>query len=130
MRVRPPKQIWIGRPHERRIDVATRTGEEAHALAATGDGDELDGERLRGKLKGKGVPGVHGPQVYKPNVQVGPGGINVQRPMVRGPQMRPQNFNLSNLKMPCSMASKCGSLPATASAVRNWSDSRSRSMWR
>jgi beta-lactam-binding protein with PASTA domain len=106
MRVRPPKQIWIGRPHERRIDVATKTGEEAHALAAMGDGDEFDGdgESLRGKLKGKGVPGVHGPQVYKPNVQVGPGGINIQKPMVRGPQMRPQNFNLSNLKMPGGQA--------------------------
>ena len=29
MRVKPPKQIWIGRPHERRIDVATKTGDEA-----------------------------------------------------------------------------------------------------
>jgi beta-lactam-binding protein with PASTA domain len=103
MRVKPPKQIWIGRPHERRIDVQTKTGEEAHALAAAPEPDEDEGgggPGLRGKLKGKGVPGVHGPQVYKPNVQVGPGGINVQKPSFRGPQMRPQNFNLSNLKMP------------------------------
>jgi beta-lactam-binding protein with PASTA domain len=108
LRVKPPKQIWIGRPHERRIDVATKTGDEANALAATaGDGDALDedgGPGLRDKLKGKGVPGVHGPQVHKPNVQVGPGGINIQKPNFRGPQMRPQNFNLSNLKMPGGQA--------------------------
>jgi beta-lactam-binding protein with PASTA domain len=108
LRVKPPKQIWIGRPHERRIDVQTKTGEEAQALAATAghhDEDEDGGPGLRDKLKGgKGVPGVHGPQVYKPNLQVGPGGINVQKPSFRGPQMQPRNFNLSNLKMPGGQA--------------------------
>ena len=116
MRVRPPKQIWIGRPYERRIDVQTKSGEEAHALeAATAEQDELGedgagGGGIGGKLKGKGIPGVHGPrvykpQVYKPNVHLGPGGVQIQKPMVRGPQMvgpqaRGANLNLNQLKMP------------------------------
>jgi beta-lactam-binding protein with PASTA domain len=116
LRVRPPKQIWIGRPHERRLEVQTKSGEEAHALeaAALEEPDEDGGGGLRGKMRGKGIPGVHGPQVYKPqvykpNVYLGPGGVNVQKPMVRGPQVRgPQargmNLNLNNLKMPGGQA--------------------------
>ena len=117
--MRPPKQIWIGRPHERRLDVQTKTGEEAHALEAAAieqevEEDGLDGGGVRGKLKGKGIPGVHGPkiykpQVYKPNVHLGPGGLQVSKPMVRGPQMmgpqaRGMNLNLNNLKMPGGQA--------------------------
>src|SRR6478752_2742401 len=34
MQVKPPKQIWIGRPQERRLEVKTVTGEEAAARAA------------------------------------------------------------------------------------------------
>ena len=34
MRVRPPKQIWIGRAQDRRLEVKTVTGEEAAARAA------------------------------------------------------------------------------------------------
>ena len=34
MRVRPPKQMWIGRPHERRIEVNVKSGEEAHEFEA------------------------------------------------------------------------------------------------
>ena len=36
MRVKPPKQIWIGRPHERRIDVATKSGDEAQRPGGRG----------------------------------------------------------------------------------------------
>ena len=118
LRVRPPKQIWIGRPHERRLDVQTKSGEEAYALEAAADVEPEDdgqgGGGLRGKLRGKGVPGVYGPrvykpQVYKPNVYLGPGGVQVQKPMVRGPQMvgpqaRGMNLNLNNLKMPGGQA--------------------------
>ena len=74
LRVRPPKQIWIGRPHERRLDVQTKTGEEAQALEAAAIEEQLDeegldgGDGVRGKLKGKGIPGVHGPRIYKPQV--------------------------------------------------------------
>jgi beta-lactam-binding protein with PASTA domain len=114
LRVRPPKQIWIGRPTERRIDVQTKSGDEAHALEAAAQAGEQDdgqdGGGLGGKIGGKRVPGVHGPkfykpQVYKPNVHLGPGGIQVQKPMVRGPQMvgpqaRGANLNLNQLKMP------------------------------
>jgi beta-lactam-binding protein with PASTA domain len=112
LRVRPPKQIWIGRPYERRIDVQTKSGEEARALEAAADeqDDGSGGGGLGGKLKGKGIPGVHGPklykpQVFKPNVHLGPGGVQVQKPMVRGPQMvgpqaRGANLDLNQLKMP------------------------------
>jgi beta-lactam-binding protein with PASTA domain len=113
MRVRPPKQIWIGRPHERRLDVAVKTGEEAavlQAAAAEEDGGDLDldGGGIGGQIKGMG-PRVYKPQVYKPNVYLGPGGLQVQKPMVRGPQvMGPQargmNLNLNNLKMPGGQA--------------------------
>jgi beta-lactam-binding protein with PASTA domain len=89
LRVRPPKQIWIGRPHERRLEVATRTGDEAHAAAAS----EQDGE---GGAR-EGIPGL---KFHKPNVIVGPGGVQVQKPMVRGPQMQARALNLGDLKMP------------------------------
>jgi beta-lactam-binding protein with PASTA domain len=118
LRVRPPKQIWIGRPHERRLDVQTKTGEEAAALEAAAleeeGADGGSGGGLRGKLGGKEIPGVHGPQIYKPqlykpNVYMGPGGLQVQKPMARGPQMRgPQakgmQLNLDQLKMPGGQA--------------------------
>jgi beta-lactam-binding protein with PASTA domain len=112
LRVRPPKQIWIGRPQERRLDVQTKTGEEAAALEQESeDGGLDDGEGVRGKLKGKGIPGVNGPrlykpQVHKPNVYLGPGGVQIQKPMVRGPQMvgpQARGMNL-NLKMPGGQA--------------------------
>src|SRR5215218_1883869 len=74
LRVRPPKQIWIGRPVERRLDVQTKTGDEAHALeaAALEQPEEEDGGGggggLRARMRGKGVPGVHGPRIYKPQI--------------------------------------------------------------
>ena len=98
MRVRPAKQIWIGRPHERRIEVAVKTGEEAHALAEAhaASADERGGRKL---------PGGLAPQVYKGNLHIGPGGVQMSKPMVRGPQaaagrMHGVNVNLDNLKMP------------------------------
>ena len=49
MRVRPPKQIWIGRPHERRIDVQTKTGEEAQAIEAQAIQEEAEAEAHEGR---------------------------------------------------------------------------------
>jgi beta-lactam-binding protein with PASTA domain len=119
LRVRPPKQIWIGRPTERRLEVQTKTGEEAAAIDAAAQNGDLEepgeqGGGMRGKLRGKRMPGVSGPRVYKPqvskpNVFLGPGGVQVQKPMVRGPQVvgpqaRGMNLNMNNLKMPGGQA--------------------------
>jgi beta-lactam-binding protein with PASTA domain len=113
MRVRPPKQMWIGRPHERRIEVAVKSGEEAHAFEAAQAEQEGEsgsgGTGLRGKLGGM-APRVYKPQVYKGNLHIGPGGIQMSKPMVRGPQvaggrgMHGMNVNLDKLKMPGSGA--------------------------
>ena len=44
MRVRPPKQMWIGRPHERRIEVNVKSNEEAHDFeAAQAEAAEAEG---------------------------------------------------------------------------------------
>ena len=51
--VRPPKQIWLGRPQERRLQVRTVTGEEAAAMEAAApvpEGlDEFEGEHAQGE---------------------------------------------------------------------------------
>ena len=105
MRVRPPKQIWIGRPHERRLEVNVKSGEEAEELeAARAEAEEAGGGGLRGKLPPGMAPRVYKPQVYKGNLHIGPGGVQMSKPMVRGPQvagpgMHGVNVNLDKLKM-------------------------------
>ncbi|HEX6022661.1 MAG TPA: PASTA domain-containing protein, partial [Solirubrobacter sp.] len=101
MRVRPPKQIWIGRPVDRRLEVKTITGEEAAARAAAEPlgADVLaqaPAETKRGwfrRRKAPQVPGVYGPRVFKPQLyppdaQIGPGGINLRMPQLKAPQMQ------------------------------------------
>jgi beta-lactam-binding protein with PASTA domain len=106
MRVRPPKQMWIGRPHERRLEVNVKAGDEAHEFeAAQAEASEQGGGGLRGKLPGGMAPRVYKPQVYKGNLHIGPGGVQMSKPMVRGPQvagggMHGMNVNLDKLKMP------------------------------
>jgi len=108
MRVKPAKQIWVGRAVDRRFEVTTLTGEEAdERLAAepeTADAGPSPAAR-RGRLRIPGVakPQVFKPQLYEPGVNIGPGGINFRKPQLRGPQLRgPQvpskNLQLSNLK--------------------------------
>src|SRR3954447_8849922 len=43
MTVRPPKQIWVGRAHERRLEVTTHTGENADLLEAQQAGADEEG---------------------------------------------------------------------------------------
>jgi beta-lactam-binding protein with PASTA domain len=107
MRVKPPKQIWIGRPVDKRFEVKTLTGDEAaERLAAepkTAEGGPAPAKR-RGRFR---IPGIHPPQVFKPQlyepgVSIGPGGINIRKPQFRGPQLhgpdvQAQNFQLSQL---------------------------------
>ncbi len=107
MRVRPPKQMWIGRPHERRIEVNVKANEEAHEFeAAQAEAAEAEGGGggLRGKLPPGMAPRVYKPQVYKGNLHIGPGGVHMSKPMVRGPQMagggmHGMNVNLDRLKI-------------------------------
>ena len=53
MTVRPPKQIWLGRSLERRLQVNTNTGEEATAEAAKAEKDG-DGWGLLGRHRRQG----------------------------------------------------------------------------
>jgi beta-lactam-binding protein with PASTA domain len=123
MTVRPPKQIWIGRPVERRIEVRTSTDAEAVAAAEAEDElleeaglDDEDGDEggvrkgLFGQAK-KSVrgPQVRGPKIGKPNLSVGPGGVKLRQPRVtgprvRGPQLKQRNIKLDQLKMPSRAA--------------------------
>jgi beta-lactam-binding protein with PASTA domain len=109
MQVKPPKQIWIGRPQEKRFTVNTLTGEAAEERLAEEPiaADQLDqtaAPQKRGlfRRRGGGVPGVYGPKVYKPQVyppgmNIGPGGISIRKPTFRGPQMQGPQMGSVNL---------------------------------
>jgi beta-lactam-binding protein with PASTA domain len=103
MQVRPPKQIWIGRPQEKRFSVNTLSGDAAEERLAAEPtaADELKGKAdvrkgKRGWFRGRGVndiPGVYGPrvykpQVYKPGMNIGPSGISFRKPQLQGPQLQ------------------------------------------
>ncbi len=108
MRVKPPKQIWIGRGIDKRFEVTTLTGEEAaerlaaEPTAAEG-GPSPAKRRGRFRIPGMSSPQVFKPQLYEPGVSIGPGGINFRKPQfrgpqVQGPQMGSKDLKLSNLK--------------------------------
>jgi beta-lactam-binding protein with PASTA domain len=101
LRCRPPRQIWLGRPLERRFEVACASGDEGEKLLrekaqarAAGGGGGLSG--LAGKAPK--LPGVSGPKVNMPNVGIGPGGnLDVRMPHVRGPQFQGVNLRRPTL---------------------------------
>jgi beta-lactam-binding protein with PASTA domain len=107
MRVKPPKQIWIGRPVDKRFEVKTLTGDEAEErLAAAPEAAEAGPSpakrRGRFRIPGFSRPQVFRPQLYEPGVSIGPGGVNFRKPQfrapqMRGPQMQARNFRLSQL---------------------------------
>src|SRR4051794_31813376 len=102
MQVKPPKQIWIGRGQDRRLEVRTVTGEEAEArfaaepLPATvlENAEEPNKKRrFFRRRRAPRVPGVYPPRIYKPqlyapDVNVGPGGLQVRMPQFRGLQVQ------------------------------------------
>ena len=115
MTVRPPKQIWIGRPVEHRFEVLTKTGEAADELLAEEealydededlyesdeDGDE---EESRGRAAAKKAGKRYKPRVAGPRVQVGPGGVRATGPRMSGakpraPRVPSKSFDLKSLK--------------------------------
>ncbi len=131
MQVKPPKQIWIGRPQERRLEVKTVTGEEAAARAAA---EPLSADVLAQapqqvkpkwyKRKAPQVPGVYGPRIYKPqlyppDVNMGPGGLNVRMPQFKAPQIQgPQmgSMNAAQLAKPGALKIPGRGGPATPAA--------------
>jgi beta-lactam-binding protein with PASTA domain len=129
MRVKPPKQIWIGRAQERRLEVVTVTGEEAAARAAA---EPLSAEVLsqeggttrRGLFRRRmpRVPGVYGPRVYKPQIyppdaNIGPGGISIRKPTFRGPQMQGPKMGSFNASQLAKGGVKMGSQPPRGGAA-------------
>jgi beta-lactam-binding protein with PASTA domain len=104
MRVKPAKQIWIGRPVEKRFEVTTLTGEEAEerlaeAPVSTDAANQAAAgqRRRRWRIPGITPPHVYRPQVYQPNVSLGPGGINISKPQFRGPQVQAPQMGSANL---------------------------------
>ena len=102
MQVKPPKQIWIGRGKDRQLSITTITGEEAQPRAPPRSRCPPPCSRPRARRprrSGTGasrrpprVPGMYPPRIYKPqlyppDVQFGPGGIQVRMPQMRGPQV-------------------------------------------
>ena len=120
MQVRPPKQIWIGRGSERRLEVKTITGEEAaERLAAEPVGaDVLQQQGPAPKKKwyrrrppqvpGMYPPRVFKPQLYPPGVTMGPGGLNVRMPQMRAPQVQGPQMGSLNAQAGQGMLSRRG----------------------
>lgn len=125
MRVRPPKQIWIGRGTERRFEVRTLTGEEAAQRLAAQPEAAAAGPSPTAKRGRFGFTQarVFKPQVYEPGLQVGPGGVNLrapqlQAPQFQAPQLQAQNFQLSNLRGGGAAAAPAGPLLPTQGVLR------------
>jgi beta-lactam-binding protein with PASTA domain len=118
MRVTPPRQRWVGRPLDHRLQVITLTGEEAaERLAAEPLPPEVLGRpaaaRRRGLLRRRKVPaaaGGYGPRVYKPQVhppgvRIGPSGIDlmkggVKAPRVQAPKVPKAQIKAGDIKLP------------------------------
>src|SRR3954468_19522716 len=77
MLVKPPRQKWIGRPEEKRIQVFTKTGEEAGRAKSAADmelpegAEGLDDEEGGGGTKGAGKGLLKRLRVTGPRAQVG-----------------------------------------------------------
>jgi len=129
MRVSPPRQIWLGRPTEHRLQVITLTGADAAGRLAQAP---VPADQAAGPAAGAGAgggllgrwgspPRVYRPQVQAPGIDVGPGGLSARAPKLRGPelsgpQLDPVSFDLSSLKGPAPGAVAAGApvLPSQA----------------
>jgi beta-lactam-binding protein with PASTA domain len=103
----PPRQIWLGRPHERRFQIACASGEEGEKLLQAKQAARRGGglSALAGKAP-KLPGGVSAPKIDIPNVSIGPDGkLDVRAPNVRGPHfqgasLRRPTLGLRALRMP------------------------------
>ena len=103
MTVRPPKQIWIGRPLERRLEVDAATGEDGERLRPTPQAARTGRRRrLRGCSKtSPASAGVHKPQAPRARaLSIGPGGVKRPRGRrsARRSCARPQRARRSNIR--------------------------------
>jgi len=91
LEVRPPRQLWIGRNVDRRLQVHAATGEEGERLlaeaAAAGSGPAHPGGRMSAASDAMGQFGVKAPQMRGPQLNVGPQGLSLREPQMRGPRM-------------------------------------------
>jgi beta-lactam-binding protein with PASTA domain len=104
MLVKPPRQKWIGRPEEKRIQVFTKTGEEAQQAKTAADMELPEAEEgtegeegAGGKPKGGLLKRL---RVTGPRAQVGTSGVRVQGPRVAKPVVPSKNVDLMKLKAP------------------------------
>ena len=106
MLVRPPRQKWIGRPEEKRIQVFTKTGEEANQAKTAEDmelpegAEGVDEEGGGGGAKGAGKGFLKRFRVSGPRAQVGTGGVRMSGPRVSKPSVPSKNVDLMKLKAP------------------------------
>lgn len=80
MRVRPPKQIWLGRGTDRPFEVVTLTGEEAAGRLAA-EPRAASGPAPTGRRR------AFRPQVHAPGVSLGAAGVQFRPPQLRAPQI-------------------------------------------
>jgi beta-lactam-binding protein with PASTA domain len=77
--VRPPRQMWIGRPLDRRIEVSHATGEEGERLLQRAD-EQAAAQKRR-------LPGIRPPKLQGPSVNAGAGGVQVAPPRLQPPHV-------------------------------------------
>ncbi len=107
MLVKPPRKRWIGRPEEKRIQVFTKTGEEANQAKSAEDMELPEGEGEEGaeegaKPKRKGLK--QRLRITGPRAQVGTSGVRLSGPRVAKPRVPSKNVDLMKLKAPGSGA--------------------------
>jgi beta-lactam-binding protein with PASTA domain len=94
LQVKPPRTRWIGRPEEKRIQVFTKTGDEAEKAKTAEDMDLPEGALEEGEEGGGLMAGAGGKagelgksqgkrmlkRIRAPKVRVGPSGVRMQGP--------------------------------------------------
>jgi beta-lactam-binding protein with PASTA domain len=129
MLVKPPRTRWIGRPEEKRIQVFTKTGDEAEQAKTAADMDLPEGA-LEGAEEGEG--GGHGAaagglakkqgkgllkRVRAPKVRVGPSGVGMQGPGFTRPAVPGgRSVDLMKLRKP-GMGTAMPSMPLMPNQV-------------
>jgi beta-lactam-binding protein with PASTA domain len=106
MLVKPPRQKWIGRPEEKRIQVFTKTGEEANQAKSAADMERPEGaegeEELEEGAKPKRKGLLQHLRIQPPRAQLGTSGVHMQGPRMAKPRVPSKNVDLMKLKAPGS----------------------------